>query len=74
MQPSRHGFHKGLIVCLLIISSFGVLFAFALLAGAVTGKGPVGSILLGGLGIILLFLFVFVLAFSVIYWKFSKLD
>ena len=74
MAPSHHGFHKGVLVFLLILSSFGSVFAVTLLAEAFTGKGFAGSLVLGGLGLALLLLFVFVFAFSIIYWKSSKSD
>ena len=72
MPPSRHRLHRGLVICLLIVASFGGLFALALLVGAVTGRGFAGSILLGGFGLVLLLLFVFVFVIAVLYWRSSK--
>jgi hypothetical protein len=74
MPPFRRGLHKYLVVCGLIVSSLVGVIAFAFLAGAVTGTGIAGSILLGGLGIGFLFVFVLVLTVSVMYWKTSRLD
>jgi len=74
MPPFRRGLHKYLVVCGLIVSSLVGVIALAFLAGAVTGTGIAGSILLGGLGIGLLFVFVLVLTVSVMYWKTSRLD
>ncbi len=72
MPVSRRSLHQGLVVCLLIVAGFGVLFAFALLMGAVAGKGFAASILLGGVGLSLLLLFVPIFVLAVVYWKSSK--
>ena len=74
MSPFRHGFHKCLLACALIVSLFGMLFAFLLLGEAIVGKGPAGSLVLGGVGLVLLFLFALIFAFSAIYWRSSKPD
>jgi hypothetical protein len=74
MPPFRRGLHKCLVVCGLIVASLVGVIAFTFLAGAVTGTGIAGSILLGGLGIGLLFVFVLVFALSVMYWKTSNSD
>ena len=72
MRRSRSKLRQGLVVCLLIITGFGGLFALALLVGAVTGKGFAASILLGGFGLFLLLLFVLAFVFGVMYWKSLK--
>ena len=50
----------------------GALFALALLATAITGKGTPSSILLGGLGFILLVLSVLVVVFAFRQWMPAK--
>ena len=72
MPPSRSNLYQGIVVCLLLITGIGGLFALALLVGAVTGKGFASSILLGGFGLFLLLLFVLAFVFGVMYWKSSK--
>lgn len=59
---------RGLAVCLGIVAALGVLYGFALLASAVSGTITPSSILLGGLGLILLILSLLLLVFAVRLW------
>ena len=72
MAYLRDSFRRGLAVCLAIGGALGALFALALLATAITGKGTPSSILLGGVGFILLVLSVLAVVFAFRQWTPAK--
>lgn len=68
MAHIRGGFRRCLAVCLAIVATLGGLFGLALLDTAVTGDSTPSSILLGGIGFILVLLSALVLIFAYRQW------
>jgi hypothetical protein len=72
MADFRGTSHRAVAVCLGIGGALGALYGFALLASAVSGIITPSSILLGGLGFILLVLSLLLLAFAIRQWTSRK--
>lgn len=72
MANLRVAFRRGLAVCLAIGGAFGALFSIALLAAAITGDSGPSSVLLVGLGFILLVLSVLLFALAISQWTRTK--
>jgi hypothetical protein len=69
MASPRFNLRRGLAVCFMIVAGFGGLFSLALLGGALTGEGFVGSMLLLGSGTLLLALSVAAFVIGLKYWR-----
>jgi hypothetical protein len=72
MADFRVGFHRGLALFLAIGAAFGAVFSLALLVTAVTGNSTPSSVLLVGLGFILLILSVLGFVFAIRQWTRAK--
>jgi hypothetical protein len=72
MADFRIAFRRGVAACLTIGGALTGVFSIALLATALTGGNTPSSVLLVGLGIILLILSALVLAFAVREWTRTK--
>jgi len=74
MANFRGSFRRFLAVCLGIVAALGALYALALLVTAATGSSSPSSILLGGLGFVLLILSLLLLVFAIKQWTPAKND
>lgn len=74
MANFRGSSRRGLAVCLGIAATLGALYGIALLASAGSGSMTPSSILLGGLGFILLVLSLLLLVFAIRLWTPRKPD
>lgn len=68
MASFRGSFRRFLAVWLGLVAVLGVLYGIALMVASVTGSSSPGSILLGGLGFILVILSLLLLIFAVKQW------
>jgi hypothetical protein len=72
MSSSRSRLHQGVVICLLIGAAIGGFFGLALLVAAVSGESFASSILLGGSGVLLLLLSIFIFVFVNLHGKSAK--
>lgn len=66
------GLRRCFAVCLALGGGFGALFSLALLASAVTGSNTPSSVLLVGLGIIILILSALLIISAISLWSSTK--